>query len=76
MESFLYIGSIPLDIHEVWPHPKLGGGYCQKKTQINQINFFIGHVPLLYKKVITDQISNKSKSRVFEHFMPIAGENY
>ena len=25
-------GSIPLNIQEVWPRPKQGGGYRQKKT--------------------------------------------
>ena len=43
------MSSIPLNIHEVWPRSKWGGGYNQKKTPVDH---FIGHIPLLYKNVI------------------------
>ena len=38
------IGSILLNIHEVWPRPFLGGGSShQNKTPVDH---FIGHIPL------------------------------
>ena len=61
-------GRIPLNIHEVTPRPKRRESYGQKKTPVDQ---FIGHIPLLYKKAIKDQIQQCR----FEHFMPKAGEN-
>ena len=39
-------GSIPLNIHELWPRPKRGVGYRQKKSPVDH---FIGHMPLLLK---------------------------
>ena len=54
------ISSIPLNIHEVWPHTFWGEAYRRKKIPVNH---FIGHIPLLYKKWIKDQIyyiKNKS----------------
>ena len=58
-------GSIPLNIHEVWPRPFWGEAYRWKK---NPVDHFIGHIPLFYQKF------TKAKSRVFKHFMPKAGE--
>ena len=37
------------------------------------MDHFIGHIPLLYKNGLKTRY-NKSKSRVFEHFMTRAGE--
>ena len=36
------IGSILLNIHEVWPHPFWRGSNHQKK---NTVDHFIGHIP-------------------------------
>ena len=47
------MGSIPLNIHKVWPCPFLGETYRRKKIPVDH---FIGHIPLLYKKLIKDQI--------------------
>ena len=35
-------GSIPLNIHEVWPRPFWGGGSLHNKTPVGH---FIGHIP-------------------------------
>ena len=45
-------GSIPLNIHEVHPHPFWGEPYRRKKIPVDH---FIGHTLLLYKKLIKDQ---------------------
>ena len=37
-------GSIPLNIHEVSPRPKRGGGDRQQKTPVDH---FIGHIPFV-----------------------------
>ena len=47
------LGSIPLNIHEVWPRPFWGEAYRRKKIPEDH---FIGHIPLLYKKLIKDQL--------------------
>ena len=54
-------GSIPQNIHEVWPRPFWGEAYRWKKIPVDH---FIGHIPLFYKKLIKDQIY-LIKSRVF-----------
>ena len=46
-------GSIPLNIHAVWPRPFWGEAYLRKKLPVDH---FIGHIPLFYKKLIKDQI--------------------
>ena len=46
-------GSNPLNIHEVWPRPKWGEEALGRKSRVDH---FIGHVPLLYKKVIKGKI--------------------
>ena len=46
-------GSIPLNIHEVWLRPFSGEAYGRKKIPVDH---FISHIPLLYKKLIKDQI--------------------
>ena len=38
----LSTGSIPLNIHEVWPHPFWGGSSHQNKTPVDHV---IGHIP-------------------------------
>ena len=38
----LIIGSIPLNIHEVWPRPFWGGRSLQIKTPVDHS---IGHIP-------------------------------
>ena len=45
--------SLHLVIHEECPRPKRGVYYSQMKILVNHS---IGHIPLLYKKVIKDQI--------------------
>ena len=37
-------GSIPLNIHEVWPRPIWGGSSHQKKTPVDHS---IGHIPFI-----------------------------
>ena len=46
-------GSIPLNIHEMWPRPFWGEAYRRKKISVDH---FIGHKSLLYKKLIEDQL--------------------
>ena len=46
-------GGIPLNIHEVWLRPFWREAYRRKKIPVDH---FIGHIPLLYKKLIKDQI--------------------
>ena len=50
------MGSIPLNIHEVWPRVFGGEAYRQKKNSSGSFHLVIGHIPLLYKKVIKDHI--------------------
>ena len=38
----LLLGSIPLNIHEVWPRPFWGGSSLQNKTPVD---YSIGHIP-------------------------------
>ena len=40
--GILNVGSIPLNIHEVWSRPNRGGNCHQKKTREGH---FIGHIP-------------------------------
>ena len=48
-----------------------------KCGSVNSSGSFNGNIPLLYEKAIKDQIKyNKSKSKVFEHFLPKAGESF
>ena len=44
---------LPLNIHEVWQRPFCGEAYRRKKIPADH---FLGHIPLLYKKLIKDQI--------------------
>ena len=46
-------GSIPLTFHKVWPRLFWGEAYRWKKIPVDP---FIGHIPLLYKKLIKYQI--------------------
>ena len=46
-------GSIPLNIHEARLHPLWGEAYRRKKIPVDH---FIGHILLLYKKLIKGQI--------------------
>ena len=50
--NLVVYGSIPLNIHEVWPRPFWGEAYRRKKIPVDH---FISHIPLLYKKLIKDQ---------------------
>ena len=45
-------GSIPLNIHEVWSRLFWGEAY---RGKIIPLDNFIGHIPLLYKKLIKNQ---------------------
>ena len=61
------IGSILLNIHEVWPRPFWGGSSHQKE---NTVYHLIGHIPFasLEGDKRPDKINQKSGE--FEHFMP------
>ena len=64
---FTRIGSILLNIHEVWPRLFWGGSSHQKK---NTVDHFIGHIP--FASLEGDKRPDKinQKSRELEHFMP------
>ena len=61
------IGSILLNIHEVWPRPFWRGSSHQKK---NTVDHFIGHIP--FASLEGDKMPYKinQKSREFKYFMP------
>ena len=46
-------GSIPLNIHEVWPRPFWEEAYHRK---IVPVDHFTAHIPLLNNKLMKDQI--------------------
>ena len=55
------IGSLPLNIHEVWPRPFWGEAYpCYRRKKI-LVDHFIGHIPLLYKKLIKPDMLNQNQ---------------
>ena len=53
VKEVLIHSSIPLNIHEGWQRPFWGETYRRKKIEVDH---FIGHIPLLYKKLMKDQI--------------------
>ena len=60
------IGSILLNIHEVWPRPFWGGSSHQNKTPEEH---FIGYFP--FASLEGDKRPDKiNQNQEFEHFMP------